>query len=94
MGVEVADRGYVVHNTFVTKKLEWHDIAGFDTKRWVFNHEVFIYLTSGERVRTSLIQGRHVIWKGGRTRDILSILRGELKAHAQNASLAISEPNN
>lgn len=91
MGVEVTDDGYIVHNAFVTKRLRWYEITGFDTKRWVINHEVGILLSNGERIRTSLLQGRHVIWKGGRTRDIMSILRDELRAHTHGASPTVSE---
>lgn len=81
-GVEVTDDGYIVHNAFLTKRLKWHEIDSFYTKRWVFNQEVFVLLKNGEKVRTSLAQGLVVVWKGGRTRDILSILRSELAAHS------------
>jgi hypothetical protein len=35
-------------------------------------------LGDGRRLGTNLIQDAVVSWEGGRTRDILSVLRGEL----------------
>jgi len=85
-GVEATGDGYIVHNAFATTRLGWNEINNFYTKRWVFNQEVFVLLKNGEKVRTSLAQGLVVVWKGGRTRDILSILRDELRVHTHGAS--------
>lgn len=80
LGIEVTHNGIVVHNTYVTSRLTWAEIAGFDTRRWMVNREVGIRLKEGRRVRTSLLQGRVVTWKGGKTRDIISVLEADLEA--------------
>jgi len=77
-GVEVTPTALIIRNAFSTSTIKWFDIECFNTRQWFVNHEVMVVLTSGQRIRTVLIQGRVVAWKGGKTRDILSILRAVL----------------
>lgn len=81
LGIGIVDDGIVAYGAFWSKHVQWGEVAGFDTQRWVINQEVGVKLANGERVRTTLLQGRVVAWHGGKTRDILSILQTELDSH-------------
>lgn len=82
LGVEVTDSGYVVHGTLTSKKIGWSEISSIYPQRSGLNRSIRIQVNNGECFRTSLLQGRVVTWEGGRTKDILSILRSELAAHS------------
>lgn len=80
LGVAVTVTDVIVYNTYYTRRHNWNEVADFDTRRWAINQEVGLRLVDGRRVRTSLLQGRTVIWSGGKTQDILEVLRSELRA--------------
>jgi hypothetical protein len=86
LGVETGNEGVVVYSPYRTLRLKWSDVAGFETRRWAFNQEIGIRLKDGERIRTSLVQGRVVRWKEGKTKDIMSVLRAELTERGAGAS--------
>lgn len=92
LGIDIVEDGIVAYGAFWSKHVPWDEIAGFDTQRWVINQEVGVKLANGERVRTSLLQGRVVAWHGGKTRDILSILQTELDSHASEGDEENTNP--
>lgn len=87
IGVKTSDDCLIVYNVYATRQLRWVDIDRFDTRRWGINHEVGIWLKSGNRIRTSLVQGRVVRWQRGKTRDIMSVLQEEMGCAANAARI-------
>lgn len=53
----------------------------------VLNKIVDITLVDGRTLNTNLIQGAPVIWTGGKTKDILSVLQTELDARGAGPSV-------
>lgn len=78
IGVDIADSEIVVHGPYKSQHLIRDDIVDMGTYRWFANKIVYFDLQDGRRLRTNLIQGALVTWQGGRTKDILSVLRQEL----------------
>lgn len=77
-GVETTPATLIIRNALKTSTVGWSDIRAFDTRKWFVNHEVMVVLTNGQRIHTALVQQRVVVWKGGQTKDILSVLQNEL----------------
>jgi hypothetical protein len=62
------------------KTVAWSDIASFEVPKhqpfgWT---AVYARLHSGRRVNLAVSQGRRVVWHGGDTEDITSVLRARL----------------
>jgi len=77
VGIEVGQDGIVVYGPFMTRRVRWSKVAGLATHRWSINQVVDVKLSDGRTLNTNLIQGAPVIWNGGRTKDILSVLQAE-----------------
>lgn len=78
IGIEAGNDGIVVYGPFSTRHVAWDEVAGLDTHRWSISKVVDLKLIDGRTVETNLLQGRTVTWRGGKTRDILSVLQSEL----------------
>jgi hypothetical protein len=70
---------------YTSTRYEWAQLAGFDHARRGTHDYVYARLTDGSRHRlTNVLQGQRVIWDGGQTDDIVSILSGRLaEKHAE-----------
>jgi hypothetical protein len=80
IGVEVCDGYIVIYGPFRTQRVSRVDVLRISTHSWFMNTVVHLDLQDGRRIETNLIQGALVTWHGGKTRDILSVLRRELGA--------------
>jgi hypothetical protein len=62
----------------------WGEITAFQIRRAAISPTVCAELRSGELVKTALVQGRKMRWRGGSSRDIVSVLTRDLaRARAQ-----------
>jgi hypothetical protein len=82
MGVEVRQNDIVVFGPFGTKHVPRDEVAGLGTHRWSINTIVDLKLVDGRTLNTNLIQGASVVWNGGKTVDILSVLQAELRGES------------
>jgi RHS repeat-associated protein len=82
MGIRVGEDEIVVYGSFRTHYVAWRDVAGFTTHRVSSSHIVDLKLTDGHTIKTSLVQGVPVTWRGGRTEDVLSVLEAEVGSRA------------
>jgi nitrogen fixation-related uncharacterized protein len=84
-GVYEEEDGIVARSLFGVARYEWAQLAGFDHARRGTHDYVYARLTDGSRHRlTNVLQGQRVIWDGGQTDDIVSILSGRLaEKHAE-----------
>lgn len=80
IGVEVSRDGLVVRRALETRTLKWQDVGRIEVHPRGISQEVDLMLRNGEMLHTTLLQGRVVIWKGGKTKDILSLLSSDLES--------------
>jgi hypothetical protein len=82
MGVEVRQNDIVVFGPLGANHVPWNEVAGLGTHRWSINTIVDVKLVDGRTLNTNLIQGAPVVWNGGKTVDILSVLQAELSGRS------------
>jgi hypothetical protein len=80
------DAAVVVRGPFSSHRVPKRDIVGVGIHRWAVNMVVHLDLRDGRRLETNLIQGALVTWRGGRTKDILSVLQRDLNAHGKETA--------
>jgi hypothetical protein len=78
-GVVVGTDGIAVRRRYGirSRAVGWRDIRTFRSTESLVRI-VYAELWSGETVRTALVQGRKMRWHGGATRDVVSVLNGDL----------------
>jgi hypothetical protein len=84
-GVAVRVDGIYVRRWFRWRFIPWREISTFRIRRRSLSPPVFVELVSGESRMLPLTQGRQVAWAGGRSRDIVSVLNGDLALALRNA---------
>jgi hypothetical protein len=84
-GVAVRVAGIYVRRWFRWRFIPWREISTFRIRRRSLSPPVFVELVSGESRMSPLTQGRQVAWAGGRSRDIVSVLKGDLALALRNA---------
>jgi hypothetical protein len=60
------------------RHLAWSDIKAFRVAHPAISPPVCAELWSGELVKTALVQGRKMRWRGGASRDLVAVLNTEL----------------
>lgn len=78
-GVYERDDGITLRSLFGSTHYGWDDLDRFEHQRRGTHDIVYARLTDGSRRRlTNLLQGQRVLWDGGETRDIVSVLHERL----------------
>jgi Bacterial PH domain len=80
IGVEAGADGIALRRQFGIRhqSVPWSDIKTFRIRRAVISPPVCAELWSGELVKTALVQGRKMRWRGGASRDMVSVLTSDL----------------
>jgi hypothetical protein len=80
IGVEVGAAGIGLRRQLGIRYqfVPWSEIATFRTRTAPISPTVCAVLRSGELVKTALAQGRTMRWRGGASRDIVSVLNSDL----------------
>jgi hypothetical protein len=81
VGVDETDSGLISHSTFRNRVVAWDDIESFGVPPhqllgWT---QVCARCRSGRSVTLSVSQGKRVVWQGGETLDIESVLTERLE---------------
>lgn len=80
MGVETRADGVRVSVGFRRRPAAWSEIKTFRVVNpTALSPSVRVELYSGQLLRTALVQGRKMRWKGGSSRDIAGVLNDELE---------------
>lgn len=83
-GVEVRQHGIRVGVGFRRHSVAWSEIKNFRVlNSGALSPSVRMELTSGQLLRTGLVQGRTMRRQGGATKDIVGVLNGE-REHARS----------
>jgi hypothetical protein len=80
IGVRETEEGLASQFSFMRPFVAWDDIETFETPKdppfgWT---KVYARCRSGKRVTLAVMQDRQVVWQGGETRDIVSVLTERL----------------
>ena len=86
IGVETRLDEIIRYGAFRTQRVPWDEVVGLATKRIFTSTLIFLELDGGRRLQTGLVQGVTVIWRGGETNDILSVLQRDLDAHGKETA--------
>jgi hypothetical protein len=86
IGVETRLDEIIRYGAFRTQRVPWDEVVGLATKRIFTSTLIFLELDGGRRLQTGLVQGVTVIWRGGETNDILSVLQRDLDARGKQAA--------
>jgi hypothetical protein len=66
--------------------IPWREVKAFSVKRRSLSPAVYVDLVSGDARKLPFTQGRQVSWKEGKSRDVVTVLNGELgQARKKNA---------
>jgi hypothetical protein len=77
-GVEVRPDGIYVRRWFRVHFIPWRGVKVFCVRRPALSPTVYVELISGETRTLPFTQGRQVSWKEGKSRDVVTVLNGEL----------------